>query len=78
MGADRFDSLDDRLSAWNASEMGSAGRECHQGRHPGLTSEERSRLKDPERENRKSRWANEALGKASALFAQAELDCKAT
>jgi len=44
------------------------------GRRPGLTSEEKQRLKDLERENRELRRANEILRKASAFFAQAELD----
>jgi transposase len=39
-----------------------------------LTSEERERLKELERENRELRRANEILRKASAYFAQAELD----
>jgi transposase len=42
------------------------------GRRPGLTTEERQRLKDLERENRELRRANEILKKA--FFAQAELD----
>ena len=44
------------------------------GRRPGLTTEERARLKDLERENRELRRANDILRKASAFFAQAELD----
>ena len=44
------------------------------GRRPGLSTEERQRLKDLERENRELRRANEILRKASAYFAQAELD----
>jgi transposase len=44
------------------------------GRRPGLTSEERERLKVLERENQELRRANEILRKASAFFAQAELD----
>lgn len=40
----------------------------------GLTTEERGRMKDLERENRELRRANEILRKASAFFAQAELD----
>ena len=44
------------------------------GKRPGLTTEERQRLKDLERENRELRRANEILRKASAFFAQAELD----
>ena len=48
--------------------------ERNQGRRPGLTTEERERLKELERENRELRRANEILRKASAYFAQAELD----
>ena len=44
------------------------------GRRPGLTTEERARLKELERENRELKRANEILKKASAYFAQAELD----
>ena len=44
------------------------------GRRPGLTTDERDRLKALERENRELRRANEILRKASAYFAQAELD----
>jgi len=44
------------------------------GRRPGLTTEERARLKELERENRELRRANEILRKATAFFAQAELD----
>ncbi len=48
--------------------------EVDSGRRGGLTSEERVRVKDLERENRELRRANEILRKASAYFAQAELD----
>jgi len=44
------------------------------GRQPGLTSQEAERLKALERENRELQRANEILRKASAFFAQAELD----
>jgi len=44
------------------------------GKRPGLTTTERERLKDLERENRELKRANEILRKASAYFAQAELD----
>ncbi len=44
------------------------------GKRPGLTSDERKRLKELERENFELRRANEILRKASAFFAQAELD----
>ena len=48
--------------------------ERDQGRRPGLTTDERQRLKQLERENFELRRANEILKKASAYFAQAELD----
>ncbi len=44
------------------------------GSRPGLTTDERGRLRDLEREVRKLKRANEILRKASAYFAQAELD----
>jgi transposase len=48
--------------------------ERDQGKRPGLTTEERARLKQLEREVFELRRANEILRKASAYFAQAELD----
>ena len=48
--------------------------ERDRGTRPGPTSAERERLKELERENRELRRANEILRKASAYFAQAELD----
>jgi len=48
--------------------------ETDAGQRPGLTSSERERYKQLERENRELRRANEILRKASAYFAQAELD----
>jgi transposase len=44
------------------------------GHRPGLTTDEQKRLKELERENRELKRANEILRKASAYFAQAELD----
>ena len=44
------------------------------GRTPGLTTDMAAKLKALERENRELRQANEILRKASAYFAQAELD----
>ena len=44
------------------------------GHRGGLTTDERQRLKDLERDNRELRRTNEILRKASAYFAQAELD----
>ncbi len=51
--------------------------ETDQGLRPGLTTDERTRLKELERENFELRRANEILRKASAYFAQAELDRRA-
>jgi transposase-like protein len=48
--------------------------ERDQGRRPGVTSDERERVKALEREVAELRRANEILRKASAFFAQAELD----
>jgi transposase len=48
--------------------------EIDQGKRDGLSSSEQERLKQLERENRELRQANEILRKASAYFAQAELD----
>src|SRR5690606_35401544 len=48
--------------------------ERDQGLRAGLTTDERERMKALERENRELRQANEILRKASAYFAQAELD----
>jgi transposase len=78
----------DYASQWSAivsiaSKIGSTGEtlrrwvrqaERDQGLRDGTTTEERGRLKALERENRELRQANEILRKASAYFAQAELD----
>ncbi len=48
--------------------------EIDSGRRAGVTTDERAQVKDLERENRELRRANEILRKASAYFAQAELD----
>jgi transposase len=44
------------------------------GKRPGLTTDERQELKRLQRENVELKRANEILRKASAFFAQAELD----
>ena len=71
MGGDRFDCGEDGLHGGDAAQMGAASRA-----RPGSTrgSDERERLKALERENQELRRANEILRKASAFFAQAELD----
>ena len=76
------------VSQWSAivsiaSKIGCTGEtlrkwvrraERDQGLRDGTTTEERDRLKALERENRELCQANEILRKASAYFAQAELD----
>jgi transposase len=56
------------LSNW----VGQAERSS--GAKPGLAMDEGERIKALERENRELRQANDILRKASAYFAQAELD----
>ncbi len=58
----------DSLRAWCRQAERDAGE------RGGLTSDDKARLKALERENRELRQANEILKKASAYFAQAELD----
>ena len=58
----------DSLRAWCQQAERDAGERV------GLSSEEKARLKALERENRELRQANEILKKASAYFAQAEID----
>jgi transposase len=48
------------------------------GQRPGLTTADQERVKVLERENRERRRTNEILRKASAYFAQAELDRRGT
>ena len=50
--------------------------EIDSGKRSGVPSDVSDRLKALERENRELRQANEILRKASAYFAQAELDCR--
>jgi transposase len=61
------------LPVADAERVGEEGR-ARQRAQPGLTSDTAAKLKALERENRELRQANEILRKASAYFAQAELD----
>jgi transposase len=58
----------DSLRVWARQAQRDAGAS------PGPTSAEKARIKELEREVRELRQANEILKKASAYFAQAELD----
>ena len=49
--------------------------DCDSGRAPGVPSDIAAKVKALEREVRELWQANEILRKASAYFAQAELDC---
>ena len=71
-----FLSFDRRETGCNAETLRHWVRRAERdaGARPGLTSDERARLKALERENRELRQANEILRKASAYFAAAELD----
>src|SRR5688572_10587306 len=73
VGGDRLDRGQDRLHGADPVELGSAGR-ARPGPAFRHERDERERIKALERENRELRQANEILRKASAYFAQAELD----
>ena len=73
MGGHRFDRGQDRCTAETLRKWVRQA-ERDQGKAPGLTSGEARRLKELERENCELKRANEILRKASAYFAQAELD----
>ena len=68
--AQKIGCTDETLRRWVVQAQRDAGHRA------GLTTSERERLKQLERENRELRRANEILRKASAFFAQAELDRK--
>mgnify|MGYP001025084691 CR=1 FL=1 len=83
-----FDHEADHSSRWTACQSISAKIGCSAhtlldwvkkaeidaGKRTGLPSDVAAKMKDLERENRELRQANEILRKASAYFAQAELD----
>ena len=73
MGGDPLDRGEGGLQRGDAAALGPTAERDH-GARPGLTTDERERLKALERENRELRQANEILRKASAYFAEAELD----
>ena len=72
VGSDRVDLGEDRLHA--ETLRGGSSRLRPTGQEPGVPTDDSERLKALERENRELRQANEILRKASAYFAQAELD----
>jgi len=66
--ADKIGCTAETLRRWSKQAQADAGE------IDGTTSAERERLRDLEKENRELKRANEILRKASAYFAQAELD----
>ena len=73
MGDDRFGFSQDRLHGSDASRWVKKA-EVDSGKRAGVPTDMAEKLKALERENRELRQANEILRKASAYFAQAELD----
>ncbi len=73
MGGGCLDRGQDRLHGADAVELGAPSR-ARSGKRPGTTTDEGERIKALEREVRELCQANEILRKASAYFAQAELD----
>ena len=70
---DPVDRGDGGVLSRGAAHLGAASR-ARPGPAPGPTTSETERIKALEREVRELRQANEILRKASAYFAQAELD----
>ena len=73
MGGDQFHRCEDRLHGRDAAPLGRQA-ERDTGLREGQTTPARERIKALEREVRGLCQANEILRKASAYFAQAELD----
>lgn len=75
VGQGGIDCREDRLFASTLREWGRVKKaEVDSGNRAGVPTDMADRLKALERENRELRPANEILRKASAYFAQAELD----
>ena len=77
MGGDRVSGGQDRLHGADLNEW-IKKTAVDSGKRAGVSTDFAEKLKALERENRELRRANEILRKASAYFAQAELDrrCK--
>jgi transposase len=70
---DRVDLGEAEYQPRDVAAVGPAGRETDAAQRPGLTTDERARMKQLEREHRELRRANESV-KAAAHFFGAELD----
>jgi len=73
MGGDPIGRRETRVHDGNLAPVGASGR-ADAGHRPGLTTDERARLKQLKARISSCGRANEILRKASAFFAQAELD----
>ena len=74
MGSDQLDCRQGRLHGAETLRRWVRQAERDSGSKAGTTTEESERIRALEREVRELRQANEILRKASAYFAQAELD----
>ena len=74
VGGDQLDRRQDRLHGRRRCAVGFGRPSATKGSGPGRRRRSSERIKALERENRELRQANEILRKASAYFAQAELD----
>ena len=75
MGGDQFGSAEGGHDPGDAAQVGAHEQRSTEGLRAGVSTEERARIKELERENRELRRANEIL-KAAAAFFGAELDRK--
>ena len=74
MGGNLFHCPKDWLYAGDSACLGLPAWAGYRGGDGGLTTAERQRLKELERENRELRRSNDILRQASAYFAKAEFD----
>ena len=72
MVGDQIDCIEDWLHSGNTADMGK--KKTDQGIRGGMSTTDRERLQELERENRELKRANEILGRASGYFAQGGLD----
>ena len=72
MVGDQIDCIKDWLHSGNIADMGKKSGD-RSGNWGGMSTADRERLKELERENRELKRTNEILRKVSAYFTQAEL-----
>ncbi len=74
MGGNLFHCPKDWLYAGDSACLGLPAWAGYRGGDGGITTVERQRLKEPERENRELCRSNDILRQVSAYFAKAEFD----